>query len=76
MKKTRRGPRKAKIKSTARKAALARLQGHTSVASMLERQNDRLVSEAEREGWGDQAFAAEVRGTEMGARLYSQKRRG
>ncbi len=65
---------KATIKSLARRAALARLKGNVVTAQRLEQLNDIAVRKAEREGWGDEAFGAEMRGTERGASRYSRKR--
>lgn len=52
----------ARIRAVARKAATERLAGRIQDASILDREIDRLVGNAEKSGWGDDAFEAEMDG--------------
>lgn len=56
------------IRKYARRAAAARVQGRMSRAIQDENFVDTLVRQAEREGWGDEAFRAETAAQQAGSR--------
>jgi len=62
---------KAKIKDASRAAAANRLRGRMEAASHHQAVVDSRVSEAERQGHGDEAFEAEMEGVQLAERQFS-----
>jgi len=62
---------KAKIKDASRAAAANRLRGRMEAASHHQAVVDSRVSEAERQGHGDEAFEAEMAGVQLAERQFS-----
>jgi hypothetical protein len=67
---------KAQIKSAARRATTARLRGRGHLGQQLQAKVDALVKRAERTGHGDDAFEAEIAGTQLAESQSSRRTYG